>query len=70
MAGPAGAAGVAVAAKLADAAARIFGTVAAGVGRSGRKLLQRPLFGEKMVSYYGDKPIGQTDPLYENPMHE
>jgi hypothetical protein len=70
MAGPAGAAGAAAAKKLADAAFRIFGSVTASVGRSGRKLLQRPLMGEKMASYYGEKPIGRIDPLYEDPMDE
>ena len=70
MAGPAGAAGAAAAKKLAEAASRIFGTVIANAERSGRKLLARPLIGEKIAAYYGDKPIGMSDPLYENPMEE
>ena len=70
MAAPAGAAAAAAAKKLADAAARIFGTAVASVGRSGRKLLARPLVGEKLTTYYGQKPLGMSDPLWEDPMDE
>ena len=71
MAAAAGAAGAAAAKRLAEAAARIFGTVVnVGNERSGRKLLSRPLIGEKVASYYGVKPLGLTDPLYEDPMDE
>ena len=70
MAGPAGAAGADVAKKLAEAAFRIFGTVSASVGRSGRKILARPLIGDKVASYYGEAPLGLVDPLYEDPMDE
>jgi hypothetical protein len=64
----AGAAGEA-AAKLAATAARIFGNVIGTTQRSGRKLLAKPLIGERVAEYYGQR-LSATDPLYEDPLEK
>ena len=62
----AGAAGAA--ARLAAAAARIFGSVlGAGAERSGRKLLSKPLVGDRVAAYYGQS-VASNDPLFEDPL--
>jgi small subunit ribosomal protein S33 len=58
---------ITAAAKLAATAARIFGTVLGTAERSGRKVLARPLIGDKVAEYYG-KSVSAADPLYEDPL--
>jgi hypothetical protein len=58
---------VSAAAKLAATAARIFGTVLGTTERSGRKVLARPLIGDRVAEYYGQK-VSAADPLYEDPL--
>ena len=69
MAGAAGTAGAAVAKRLAETAARIFGTVLGTAERSGRKVLAKPLIGDKVAAYYGHSLSG-TDPLFEDPLEK
>jgi small subunit ribosomal protein S33 len=71
MAGTAGALGVAAAKRLAETAARIFGNVVATGERSGRKLLARPLIGDKVAEYYGQSTnLQASDPLFEDPLEK
>jgi hypothetical protein len=64
----AGAAGEA-AAKLVATAARIFGNVIGTGQRSGRKLLAKPLVGDRVADYYGQS-LSVTDSLYEDPLEK
>jgi small subunit ribosomal protein S33 len=66
-AGPTTAAAAALARKIAETAARIFGNVLGTPERSGRKLLNKPLIGERVASYYPER-IEATDPLFEDPL--
>lgn len=52
--------------KLAEISARIFGNVIGNGLRSGRKVLSRPLVGEKMVAWY-PPTIEENDALFEDP---
>jgi small subunit ribosomal protein S33 len=52
--------------KLAEVSARIFGNIIGNGLRSGRKLLSRPLVGEKVVAWY-PKTLQENDALFEDP---
>ena len=54
---------------MAETAARIFGNVLGTGARSGRKLLQQPLIGERVASYYPPS-IKASDPLFEDPVEK
>lgn len=53
----------AYAAELDQLRSKIFGTHIGNNLRSGRKLLRKPLKGDKVASYYLE-PLGKADPLF------
>ena len=53
----------AYAAEIEQLRSKIFGTHVGNGLPSGRKLLRKPLIGEKIANYY-IKPFSQSDPLY------
>jgi small subunit ribosomal protein S33 len=55
--------------KIAETAARIFGNVLGTGERSGRKLLSKPLIGERIATYYPED-VARSDPLYEDPLEK
>ena len=67
MAGPV--TGAAALKKIAETAARIFGNVLGTGERSGRKLLNKPLIGETVATYY-PPDVARFDPMYEDPLEK
>ena len=47
--------------------ARIFGNHIGDGRRSGRKVLRRPLKGDKVADWYLDAPMAKLDPLFVDP---
>lgn len=47
--------------------ARIFGNHIGDGRRSGRKVLRRPLKGDKVANWYLDAPMAKLDPLFVDP---